>query len=118
MSRGQPKFNDAANMENTYGSATSSQRIKKTTHASSAPRPDMKGPRDISELLSGLKTKKIDFKGNETLPRAPSKTKPTDGSSTISIDELKLVSKDADNVPRRSKRKPNRAHIILVFKKL
>ena len=107
MSRGQPKFNDAANMENTYGSATSSQRIKKPTHAAgNSTRPDMKGPRDISELLSGLKTKKIDFKGNETLPRPPSKTKHTDGSSTISIDELKLVSKDADNVPRRSKRKP------------
>jgi len=110
MSRGQPKFNDATNMENSYGSATSSQRIKQPTHATNnTKRPDMKGPRDISELLSGLKTKKIDFKGNETLPRQLStkpRTKPTDGSSTISIDELKLVSKDADNVPRRSKRKP------------
>jgi len=106
MSRGQPQFRDAANMEDSYGSATSSQRIKKPTHSASAPRPDMKGPRDIGDLLSGLKTKKIDFKGNESLPRPASKPKATDGSSTISIDELKLVSKDADNVPRRSKRKP------------
>jgi hypothetical protein len=106
MSRGQPKFNDAANMENSYGSAVSSQRIKQPTHQSSTKRPDMKGPRDIGDLLSGLKTKKIDFKGNESLPRAPSKTKVSDGSSTISIDELNLISKDADNVPRKSKRKP------------
>ena len=104
MSRGQPRFSDAVNMENKYGSAVSSQRVKTTTHESSkSSRPEMQGPRDISELLSGLKTKKINFKDNEKPIRKP---KSSDGSSTISIDELKLVSKDADNVPRKSKRKP------------
>lgn len=109
MSRGQPRFNDAVNMEDNYGSATATQRVKTTSHKEQTTRPDMQGPRDISELLSGLKTKKIDFKANETLPVNTSTSKnvnTSDGSSTISIDELNLISKDADNVPRKSKRKP------------
>jgi hypothetical protein len=109
MSRGQPKFSDAVNMEDSYGSATATQRVKTTSHKEKSTRPDMQGPRDISELLSGLKTKKIDFKANETLPTsngAVTNAKVSDGSSTISIDELNLISKDADNVPRKTKRKP------------
>lgn len=109
MSRGQPKFSDAANMEDSYGSATATQRVKTTSHKEKSTRPDMQGPRDISELLSGLKTKKIDFKANETLPTnsaSAANAKVSDGSSTISIDELNLISKDADNVPRKTKRKP------------
>lgn len=114
MSRGQPSFNDAVNMESSFGSATESQRVKTRSHSEkpkqASTRPDMQGPRDIGDLLAGLKTKKIDFKGNETLPstKPVTSTAPRtgDGSSTISIDELNLMSKDADNVPRKSKRKP------------
>ena len=36
----------------------------------------------------------------------PNKRVGASGSSTISIDELKLISKDADNMPKRSKRRP------------
>ena len=45
-------------------------------------RPEMKGPSDISDLLSGLKTK-----GNEGPPKP--KIIEDNGSSTISISELK-----------------------------
>ena len=65
-------------------------------------RPDMKGPSDISDILSGLKTKTIDI----------SPAKPRDiviedinNSSTISIEDLKSIQADG-NVPKRSRRRP------------
>ena len=64
MSRGQPSFTDAVNMETSYASATESQRVKTTTHNKSqlsSKRPDMQGPRDVSELLAGLKNKKNQY---------------------------------------------------------
>ena len=101
MSRGHAKFNDATNMENNFASATISQRVKTTSHkAPSTKRPEMQGPRDIGDLLAGLKTKKINIKQKEMMGLSK------DGSSTISIDELKLSTTGADNVPRKSKRRP------------
>ena len=55
----------------------------------------MKGPSNINDLLSGLKTKNINMTGaNETKKE----------KSTISIQELKEIS-DA-KAPSRSKRRP------------
>tara|TARA_Y100000389_G_scaffold205099_1_gene263125 strand:- start:7072 stop:8472 length:1401 start_codon:yes stop_codon:yes gene_type:complete len=56
-------------------------------------RPEMKGPSDISELLSGLKTKNIDINSREN---------EKDGS-TISIQELKDLSETKQ--PSRTKRR-------------
>lgn len=60
-------------------------------------RPDMKGPSDISGILSGLKTKTININqatnGGET-----------NNNSMISADELKSLQQDA-NVPKRSRRR-------------
>jgi hypothetical protein len=68
----------------------------------SSRRPDMKGPSDISDILSGLKTKTIDI--------TPVKSKDVviediNNSSTISIDDLKNIQSDG-NIPKRSRRKP------------
>jgi hypothetical protein len=52
----------------------------------------MKGPSDISDLLSGLKTKSINIQQNEAKE-----------SSTISIQDLKELSNARQ--PSRSKRK-------------
>jgi len=65
-------------------------------------RPDMKGPSDISDILSGLKTKTIDI--------APAKSRDIviediNNSSTISIDDLKSIQADG-NIPKRSRRRP------------
>jgi hypothetical protein len=65
----------------------------------SSRRPDMKGPSDISDILSGLKTKTIDIKPRDTV------VEDINNSSTISIDDLKSIQSDA-NVPKRSRRKP------------
>ena len=68
----------------------------------SSSRPEMKGPSDISDILSGLKQK------SKTIQISAPKKMPEfrGGGSTISIDELQSISKDADNIPRKSKRKP------------
>ncbi len=69
----------------------------------SSRRPDMKGPSDISDILSGLKTKTI-----EVIPPNSRKeviVEDINNSSTISIDDLKSIQNDA-NVPKRSRRRP------------
>ena len=57
----------------------------------------MKGPDNINDILSGLKTKKINIQGD--------KKDVGDNKSTISIDELKDIKSNV-SVPQRSKRKP------------
>jgi hypothetical protein len=57
-------------------------------------RPEMKGPSDISEILSGLKTKTISIPAEQD-----------NNNSTISISDLKDLQGDG-NVPKRSKRRP------------
>jgi len=62
----------------------------------------MKGPSDLSDILSGLKTKTIDI--------APLKSRDTviediNNSSTISIEDLKSIQSNG-NVPKRTHRRP------------
>jgi hypothetical protein len=83
----------------------------------SSRRPDMKGPSDISDILSGLKTKTIDISNdsvNSTIfPKPGARNNQTkdiaiediNNSSTISIDDLKSIQTDG-NVPKRSRRRP------------
>jgi hypothetical protein len=71
----------------------------------SSRRPDMRGPSDISDILSGLKTKTIDIAlaPNPTLQREVI-VEDINNSSTISIDDLKSIQADG-NVPKRSRRR-------------
>jgi hypothetical protein len=61
-------------------------------------RAEMKGPRDISEILSGLKTKTINIQ------EQMQKGEQDNNSSTISISDLKELQGDG-NIPKRSKRR-------------
>lgn len=63
-------------------------------------RPEMKGPSDLTDILSGLKTKTI----NIAEPIKLNEDTNTNNNSTISIDDLKSIQSDA-NVPKRSRRK-------------
>jgi hypothetical protein len=103
MSRGQPDFDDAENMES----------------GGSYMRQEMKGPSDLNDILSGLKAKNPALQSErsslnsvkhvQTRPSGPKSKpgrKPKDTGSTISIEELQLSSKDADNFPKKSKRRP------------
>jgi hypothetical protein len=66
----------------------------------SSRRPEMKGPSDLTDILSGLKTKTINIAEPST-----NTTPDINNSSTISIDDLKSIQSDA-NIPKRSRRKP------------
>jgi hypothetical protein len=66
-------------------------------------RPEMKGPSDISDILSGLKTKTINIQE----PSQSSIGNQND-SSTISISDLKDLQSDA-NIPKRSGRRKKSA---------
>ena len=66
--------------------------------AQKSQRPEMKGPSDISDILSGLKTKTINIQENKQNFK-------TNDSSTISINDLKELQGD-NNIPKKSNRKP------------
>jgi hypothetical protein len=71
-----PDFNDAINVKDNF---------ERTSRA------EMKGPSDLGDILSGLKTKKINIAQKDT-------------SSVISINELDEMSRDLK--PSKSRRKP------------
>jgi len=70
----------------------------------SSRRADMKGPSDLSDILSGLKTKTIDIALSPP-PRSIDILEDSNNNSTISIDDLKSIQSDA-NIPKRSRRRP------------
>jgi hypothetical protein len=69
----------------------------------SSRRPDMKGPSDISDILSGLKTKTIDI-GAPPRFQQRDNSSASNNSSTISIEDLKSIQAEG-NVPKRTYRK-------------
>ena len=73
------------------------------------PRPEMRGPSDISNILSGLKTKSINIpsgggSGGSGGNGSGANDTAEEKGSTISISELKDLQND--NMPSRTKRKP------------
>ena len=75
------------------------------------PRPEMRGPSDISNILSGLKTKSINIPGSGSNDMSSfggggggGGNNTEEKGSTISISELKDLQND--NMPSRTKRKP------------
>jgi hypothetical protein len=69
-------------------------------------RPDMRGPTDISNILSGLKTKTIPLQqppSGPSIPTMPPAQPSEDKTSTISISDLKELQND--NLPHKSKRR-------------
>jgi hypothetical protein len=88
MARGQPDFGDAENMEESFGGIEKSQRSQ---------RREMKGPSNINDLLSGIKTKKVNI---ET-------------KSTISASDLNEINDSDLSRVKRSKRKPRSERNII-----
>lgn len=94
MSRGPSKYDDAENMEQSFANVQRTPAGPKTVPRSNpSVRKEMSGPKDINDLLSGLKTKKIDVKQREMM---------NDNESTISLDDMKELKKMKK--PVRSKR--------------
>ena len=77
-------------------------------------RPEMKGPSDINEIMSGLKTKPNPKTNNVNIPKETKQTTMVvNDSSTISIQDLKEMS--SANIPSRSKKrnKSNKTSVSL-----
>ena len=70
-----------------------------------ARRPEMKGPSDISDILSGLKTKTINIQEPVSSPQNPN------DSSTISLNDLKDLQTEG-NMPKRSRRKKSNSNTV------
>lgn len=67
-------------------------------------RPEMKGPSDISDILSGLKTKTINIHENSNEKKDVNTQSLPIESSTISISDLKELQTDG-NLPKKSRRR-------------
>jgi hypothetical protein len=69
-------------------------------------RPEMKGPSDINDILSGLKTKSVNLGPQPShQPQNPPKTININDNSTISVSDLADLQNEG-NVPKKSKRRP------------
>tara|TARA_Y100000816_G_scaffold175374_1_gene126237 strand:+ start:21942 stop:23366 length:1425 start_codon:yes stop_codon:yes gene_type:complete len=96
--------NDGINIrESEPGPPRSSRRAPDSPPQKSS-RPEMKGPSDISDILSGLKTKTINIQ--EAAP--PAGPTVANDSSTISIADLKELQTDGA-LPKKSKRRKESA---------
>ena len=87
------------------GSSASASSNPASNPVTVSKRPDMRGPTDISNILSGLKTKSVSLQ-QESLPPAPpaqSQSFNEDKTSTISISDLKELQND--HLPHKSKRR-------------
>mgnify|MGYP001188458962 CR=1 FL=1 len=81
------EFRDAENMESNFASVNEKRK-------------EMRGPNDLRDILAGLKTKKININGKG------------DGSSTISVDDMKEMNASNMNKPKKSKRKRSERNTI------
>ncbi len=84
-------FEDGINLRENFERPDLQDRTSRRQQS----RPEMKGPSDISDILSGLKTKTINI-------QQPNQN--TNDNSTISINDLKDLQSDA-NMPKRSGRR-------------
>ena len=101
LSMGRNNFaDDGISLSENYGNTNDQSRR--------ASRPEMKGPSDISDILSGLKTKTINIQ--EARPQTSSNNNniSNNDSSTISISDLKDLQSDG-NLPKKSRRKQKSA---------
>jgi hypothetical protein len=85
------RMDDGINIQENFSRPDEAERSSRRPPS----RPEMKGPSDISEILSGLKTKTINIQE----PAGQN-----NDSSTISISDLKDLQSDG-NMPKKSKRR-------------
>ena len=109
---GRGGMNDGVNLTDNFVNAFANKSMRGAPPPNPQnPRPEMRGPSDISNILSGLKTKSINIPGNGSGSGSNDMTSFGGGGnnadekgSTISISELKDLQND--NMPNKTKRKP------------
>jgi hypothetical protein len=104
LNMGRSNFvDDGINLRENFGSTSDQDRSRRQS------RPEMKGPSDITDILSGLKTKTINIQ--EPPPQQNqnhSQMQNLNDSSTISITDLKDLQGDG-SMPKKSKRRQKSA---------
>ena len=90
---------DGINLRENFERPDNAERTKRQ------PRPEMKGPSDITDILSGLKTKTINIQDPQQQQNMNGGTNDT---STISISDLKDMQAEG-NMPKKSKRRQKSA---------
>jgi hypothetical protein len=96
---GKSNFQDGISLRENFEKPELQERTSKRQAPSS--RPEMKGPSDLSDILSGLKTKNINI-------QQPSTPVNQNDSSTISLNDLKELQSQV-NMPKRSGRRKKSA---------
>ena len=103
LNMGRSNFvDDGINLRENFGSTNDQDRSRRQT------RPEMKGPSDITDILSGLKTKTINIQEPPAQQQNQSQMQNLNDSSTISITDLKDLQGDG-NMPKKSKRRQKSA---------
>lgn len=119
----QPKFMDAEDMANVY--ATVNDGGKSMRKPASNPRPEMRGPSDIDDILSSIKTKNVNIGPTQSQrqsqqPQQSQRPQSNDNmyvndmddkGSTISIGELKEIQGEIDQ-PKKSRRRKSDKNIV------
>jgi hypothetical protein len=96
--------NDGINIRENIVEAERSSR-RQQQQQSSGGRPEMKGPSDISDILSGLKTKTINIQEAPSAAAVSGSAPNQNESSTISISDMKELQGDGA-MPKKSRRRP------------
>lgn len=128
MSRSVPNFKDAEDMDARFGNYNEPPLDRRNIQMNMPPkvnetqpttrRPEMRGPRDIDDLLSGIKPRAPNQPIRPPMPTPPQveqNTKVVDmggAGSVISVDDLDAMSRDGDNFPRKSRRKRSEKNTV------
>ena len=96
--------NDGINIRETSSVPERSTRRTSDSAPQRSARPEMKGPSDIDDILSGLKTKTINIQESPVLETTELEEPKTNDNSTISIADLKELQTDGA-LPKKSKRR-------------
>jgi hypothetical protein len=94
---------DGISLRENYERADAVRQDRSNKRQTTTSRPEMKGPSDITDILSGLKTKTINIQ--EPVHSQPQST---NDNSTISISDLKELQSEG-NMPKRSGRRKKSA---------
>ena len=101
--RGQPE--KGINVMDSFAKADTP--TPRSSRAPSTKRPEMKGPSDINDILSRMKSKKVDFSSSSS---STTKKIKENTSSTISLKDLKEMSNA--KMPKSSRRKRSERNTI------
>ena len=102
MNMGKSNFNQSTNDGINFRESNSN--VNKSVRS---PRPEMNGPSDISDLLSGLKTKTINIQQQKPAVQQQQHEEPElmADNSTISISDMKEMQADGNTIKRSARRK-------------